>query len=261
MEVHLLEVEDVHKRFGGLAAVAGATFCAPPGRITALVGPNGAGKTTVFNIISGFIAPDAGRVRFQGRDITRLRPHLRARLRIARTFQDVRIFEQLTVEENLLLGLAARRGERLWQALLAPWVATEPQERARVHEVLEAIGLPEAAGVRADELSYGDQKLVAIGRALMASPQLLLLDEPTSGLDERAQRRVLSFLKGLASSERNLVIVEHNMRVVEALADHVIFMHEGAVLAEGTLDGISNDSRLAEIYFGTGEARPDGAER
>ena len=250
----MLEVEGLHKRFGGLAAVAGASFSAPPGQITALVGPNGAGKTTVFNLISGFITPDAGRVRFYGEDITQLPPHRRARLRIARTFQDVRIFEQLSVEENLLLGLSTRRGERLWEAVLAPWIGMAREEGARVDEVLEAVGLHGARSARASELSYGDQKLVAIGRALMGNPRLLLLDEPTSGLDQRAKERVLSFVKGLGSRERNLVIVEHNMQVVSALCDHVIFMHEGAVIAEGPFASIARDPRLTEIYFGTGEA-------
>ena len=250
----MLRVERLRKSFGGLVAVAGATFAALPGRITALVGPNGAGKTTVFNMISGFITPDDGRVEFEGQDITGLPPHRRARLRIARTFQDVRIFEGLTVEENLLLGLPSRRGERLWEALLAPWIGQAPEERARVDELLERVGLAGRSAARAGDLSYGDQKLVAIGRALMARPRLLLLDEPTSGLDERAMRRVLHFVKGLASGDLTLVLVEHNMQVVSAVSDHVVFMHEGAVLTEGSFASMAGDARLTEIYFGTRHA-------
>jgi ABC-type branched-subunit amino acid transport system ATPase component len=249
----LLDVHDLRKRFGGLTAVAGATFAVSPGRITALVGPNGAGKTTVFNMVSGFVTPDEGRVTFDGADITALAPHRRAQLRIARTFQDVRIFEALTVQENLLLGLPSRRGETIWEALLKPWERTSGEERARVDEVLERVGLAGKAPARAGDLSYGDQKLVALGRALIARPRLLLLDEPTSGLDEQAMARVLAFVKSLASAELTVLLVEHNMQVVSAVADHVIFMHEGAVIAEGAFAEITRTPRLTEIYFGSGQ--------
>jgi len=255
----MLSVEDLHKSYGGLKAVSGASFHVEEGKITALIGPNGAGKTTIFNIISGLIRPDKGKIIFKGEDITKLSPHRRAHLGISRTFQDVRIFEDLTVEENLLLGIIKREGESIFNAVFGrkrDYLTKEEEEK--IENILALLEIPSVKRKQlAGQLSYGELKLVALGRALMSDPVLMLLDEPTAGIDERSLLRVQKIVRGLIGRGVTVLLVEHNMRSVSALADWIIFLHEGRVISQGVFEEISKDELLTQIYFGSGKRRTE----
>lgn len=248
----LLTVDGLAKRFGGVQAVEESSLALRPGRVTALIGPNGAGKTTLFNLITGFHVPDAGRVRYRGTDVTARPPYRIARLGLARSFQDLRLFMRMTALENVLVARPGQRGERLWALFLAPWrVAREEREhRRRATEVLAFVGLAERAGERAENLSYAEQKLLALARLIAMDADLLLLDEPTSGLDPATIPHVLGLLRRVVDGGRTICVIEHNLEVVKGLSDWVVFLDQGRVLAEGTPDEIMADRRLAEIYLG-----------
>jgi len=247
-----LEVDNLAKNFGGLRAVDGASFTAEEERITSLIGPNGAGKTTVFNLISGFLQPDAGRVRFRGEAIERLRPHAIARRGIARTFQDPRIYAEMTVLENVMVGIR-QRGERpLWALLRGGAVAAEWRAaRERAEEMLTTVGLIERAGELARDLSFGEQRFLSIARSLVGDPQLVMMDEPTVGLDRASFARLLELMELLVRRDRKaLLVIEHNMDVVMSVSAKVVLMMQGGVVATGTPEEIRHHDSMIEAYLG-----------
>jgi len=243
----LLLIEGLTRYFGALSALNGVSLKTAPRERRAIIGPNGAGKTTLFNLITGQLAPSAGRILFDGQPLTGLPPHAVARRGISRSFQRTNLFPKLSVLENLRLAAAADsrgsynlfgRVERL----------RAPLERAG--EVAKAVGLmerlPEPAGV----LSYGEQRQLEVGVALATSPKLLLLDEPTAGMSPEETERMTRLLEGLPR-EITLLIIEHDMDVVSSLADRVTVLHYGEVLAEGTFDEVKIDPRVYEVYLGS----------
>lgn len=248
----VLEVRNLSKRFRGLQAVDDVSFDLARGKITALIGPNGAGKTTIFNLLTRVITPDSGTVTLNGEDISALSPHRIAKRGMARSFQDGRLFERLTAVENVMLAVPGNSGENL--ALLA----TRPLHcRTRDHEArelaLEAlgfVGMREKAGITVADLSFGDQKLVAIARLLATECDVLLLDEPTSGVDPGAVEGVIDVVRGLRDAGKTVCLVEHSVHMVGQLADRGIFLDQGRKLAEGTLDELMGQEHLTEIYFG-----------
>lgn len=248
----ILQVEGLAKRFGGLAAVSELSFDVFPNCVTGLIGPNGAGKTTIFNLITGFLAPDAGRVRFAGADIAGASPQRLARAGIARSFQEIRLFGQLSVCDNVALAIPGQSGERLLPALFNPWRVRRENSDAhrRAMELLGFVGMDHKADARADDLSYGQQKLVLIARLLALDPKLILLDEPCSGLDPNMLARVIDLLRTLVAQGRTILMIEHNMDVVRAVADRVVFLSEGRAQASGPTDEILADAALTKIYFG-----------
>jgi branched-chain amino acid transport system ATP-binding protein len=247
-----LEVRDVEKRFGGLAALAELSFAASSGRITCLVGPNGAGKTTIFNVITGFLRPDRGSVRFRGASLDGMKPQAVVRAGIARTFQNLRLFTDLTVCDNVMLALPGQFGERPAAAILRPFRTAREQARHReeAEALLERVGLARRARERVRNLSYGEQKLLSIARVLATGAEFLLLDEPASGLAQDALEAMIALLFALKENGKSLLVVEHNTRVVSRIADHVLFLHQGRLIAEGEPKAIVADPKLAEIYFG-----------
>ena len=244
----LLRVEKVSRHFGSLVAVDTVSLDVAPGELRAVIGPNGAGKTTFFNMISGFVAPTAGRILFDERDITHMPPHRRVAEGIARTFQITEIFPELSVRENLRIPVEVAAGLRV-----SPWIgrAADRKARARVAELLGMGGLTDKAERLVGELSHGDQRATEILMALALKPRLLLLDEPTAGMGERETYEVTRLIRGLHKDHKlSIVLIEHDMRVVFHLADRIMVLAEGRVLAEGTPPEIAADERVQAAYLG-----------
>ncbi|MFI5022470.1 MAG: ABC transporter ATP-binding protein [Alphaproteobacteria bacterium] len=247
----LLRVESVSRHFGSLVAVDGVSLTVEPGELRAVIGPNGAGKTTFFNLISGFFPPTSGKIFLDDRDITGASSHRRVNMGIARTFQITEIFPELTVRENLRIPTEVAQGLRL-----RPWLARADDERvrARVAELLELGGLADKADRLVGELPHGDQRSTEIMMALALNPRLLLLDEPTAGMGDRETYDITTLIRNLHRGQRDqklaIVLIEHDMRVVFHLADRIMVLAEGAVLAEGTPDEIAANEHVQEAYLG-----------
>ena len=242
----LLEIEDVHVRFGGVVAVNGASFEVPESAVIGLMGPNGAGKTTLFNVITGLQTPTQGAVRFDGRDITKIHPRQRALAGIGRTFQRLEVFGSLTVADNIRVA-AEMRG------LDSP---------AKVRdELLDRVGLRPFAHVTADSVPTGIARLTELARALACSPRLLLLDEPSSGLSEAETEDFAILVRSLAQDDgRSVLIVEHDVELVLGLCSTVHVLDFGSIIASGPPDVIRADKRVQEAYLGTDEAAADALE-
>ncbi|WP_395154274.1 ATP-binding cassette domain-containing protein [Ilumatobacter sp.] len=249
----VLSVVGLTKRFGGITAAEDLKMELRRGRITALVGPNGAGKTTVFNLLTGAIRPDAGQITLHGKDITGFRPDQVANEGMARSFQDVRVFPRLSVLENVMIALQGQVGEHTSGLFLRP-KATAQSERAtrdRAMEWLSFVGMDSFAEYQAGALAFGQQKLVALARVLATDAEVVLLDEPASGIDQQWVEVMLGLIELLRDQGRTICIVEHNLHVVGRLADHTYFMELGRITAQGSFEELTNESRLAEAYFGT----------
>jgi branched-chain amino acid transport system ATP-binding protein len=244
--MHILAAEGLVKNFGGLRATDGLTFGVDEGKLTSVIGPNGAGKTTLFNLLTGMIRPDAGRVVFRGEDITRLPVHQIVRRGISRSFQIINLFNELSLYENVWLGVQAQQGH-------GPELFARSESFGSVRDetdrIIGEIGLAGKEDVPVKLLSYGDRRLLEITVALTAKPSLLLLDEPMSGLMSEDRKRVAGFMKQLAS-RLTLLVVEHAMDVVLTISDHIVVMHQGRLLAQGTPDEMRANPQVQEAYLG-----------
>ena len=250
--VPYLQATGLEVAFGGLRALQDCSFTVDQGRITCLVGPNGAGKTTIFNAITGFLKPNAGSVAFKGLSLDGLKPQDIVAAGIARTFQNLRLFQDLTALDNVLVALPAMAGEEPLGAIFRPLHTARALSRRRDEgrQTLAHVGLADKAGEFVRNLSYGEQKLLTIARVLATGAELLLLDEPASGLSAGALDAVMALLRRLQSEGKTLLVVEHNTRVVQKIADDVLFLHQGHLMAQGTPERIIADPELAKIYFG-----------
>jgi branched-chain amino acid transport system ATP-binding protein len=238
----LLSIENISKRFGGLLAVSGTSFAVKPQGITALIGPNGAGKTTLFAIISGFLKPDDGRIVYDGADVTGEAPHRRARRGIARTFQIVQPFAGLTVRENIAVGSHlehARRADAL----------------AAAEKVADSVGLGSMLGATAGTLPVALRKRLELARALAIAPRLLLLDEVLAGLNPSEIRDMVPVIRGIASGGVTILMIEHVMQAVMSLAEHVLVLAEGRIIAQGMPHEVAADRQVVEAYLGQGAAK------
>lgn len=256
----LLSVENISMRFGGLLAVNGVSFDVARGEIFTLIGPNGAGKTTVFNLISRVYAPTQGEVWFNGSQgkvcLSKQPAHHVARLGVARTFQNIELFENATVLHNLLIGQHARRKTSLWQDFLfTPAVRrAEFAIRDKVEKVIEFLELQRYRDVKVAGLPYGVRKVVELGRALCAQPELLLLDEPSSGLNVEETGDMVFWIRDIRDKLGvTVVMVEHDMGLVSKVSDRVLAMNQGEVLAQGTAEQVQSDPRVIEAYLGTSD--------
>jgi ABC-type branched-subunit amino acid transport system ATPase component len=247
----ILIVRDVHRAFGGLHAVDGATFNAARGRVTGLIGPNGAGKSTLMGIIAGAIRADAGTIEFDGADVAGLPSHQIARRGIIRTFQLSAEFSKLTVLENLLVAAPAQKGESLFGAELGRvyWGRDEDALVDRARDVLDRFAMSPKENELAGNLSGGQKRLLEIMRALMAHPKLLLLDEPFAGVNPTLAREIELYLLGLRDEGLSMIMVEHELGVVERLCDPVVVMAQGKVIAEGPMREVTARQEVLDAYL------------
>nr|WP_245724211.1 ABC transporter ATP-binding protein [Natronorubrum texcoconense] len=249
-----LSVDGLVKRFGGITAVDGASFEVESGAMTGLIGPNGAGKSTTFHCITGIHRPDGGTVRFQGRDITGIRPYECADYGLVRTFQIAREMANMTVLENLMLPAQNQSGEQLWRSVL-PFARQEVEREERellerVWEVLEFFEIEHIAEEKAGNLSGGQRKLLEMARALMIEPEMLLLDEPFAGVNPTLEHKLLDHIHELREEGYTFLIVEHDMDLIMENCERVIVMHQGSVLAEGAPETITSNEQVIEAYLG-----------
>jgi ABC-type branched-subunit amino acid transport system ATPase component len=248
----ILEVDNVSKSFGGLRALRECSFTIESGNATCLVGPNGAGKTTLFDVITGFLKPDSGDVRFKGQSLKKLSRRDVVKTGVARTFQNLRLFPELSVRDNVVVCLADEAGNGAATSILRPFLsnAIARRKEAEAMHLLETVGLAHKADDYASGISFGQQKLLCVARILATNADLLLLDEPTSGLAARALDNMVELIDKLRKLGKTLLVVEHNTRIVRQISNAVVFMHQGHVLRAGLPDDVLNDRALAEVYFG-----------
>ncbi len=257
----MLRVENLSKWFGGLRAVDSCSFTVRPETITGLIGPNGAGKTTVFNLLTGFLRPDKGRVIFQDEDITGLPPHRIFRKGIARTFQIPREFKEMTVLENLMLVPWGQLGERLLYPFLRPSGVAQQEKliKARAMGVLEFLGLARLADEPAGSLSGGQKKLLEIGKTLMSEPKLVLLDEPGAGVNRTLLKSIAKSIERVCDElGTTFLLIEHDMDFVMRLCNPVIVMSEGRKLVEGEPAEVQRNEEVLEAYLGGQYVAVDG---
>jgi branched-chain amino acid transport system ATP-binding protein len=245
MSTPILAVEGVGKRFGAFTALKDVTASFPARQLTAIIGPNGAGKSTFFNVISGAFAASTGRILFEGRDITRLKPHEYARSGIAKSFQITNVFKQLTAHENV--RVAAQMPVSRFE-ILKPRSALREVD-AFADELLERVGLASARARKAGDLAHGQQRALEIAMALAAKPRLLLMDEPTAGMSPEETTVMMGLIERLAE-ERTVVLVEHKMKLVMGLCQRLLVLHHGELLAEGTPADIRANADVRRVYLG-----------
>ena len=235
-----LDIHGLRKAFGGNVIIPDVTLALEPGLITSLVGPNGAGKTTLFNLITGFLRPDAGSVHYKGSDLVGLSPQRVTRLGIARSFQDLRLFNEMTVFENVLV--AQESSFRLW---------TRAAACRHTDAVLERVGLADKRDTRAMDLSYAERKFLNLARIMALDIDLFLLDEPASGLDGPSRTTFHMLLQSLKDEGHTVLLIEHNLDIVREVSDRIAFLNKGEVMAFDTPERIFANERLTDLYFGT----------
>jgi branched-chain amino acid transport system ATP-binding protein len=250
--VTLLSVREVSKRFGGLQAVGAVSFDVPQGAIKALIGPNGAGKTTLFNLISGVLPPDSGRIEFHGTAVQGMRPFEIAALGMARTFQHIRLFPKMTVLENVMVGrhLHGRAGFLAGMLNLPFTWGEERRIRERSLEILEFLGIADSAREQATSLPYGMQRVVELGRALACEPRLLLLDEPAAGLNMRETNDMGRLISKVRDRGITVLLVEHDMSLVMNVSDEIVVLCYGEKIAEDRPLGIQRNREVIRVYLG-----------
>jgi len=242
----ILSLSDVVVAFDALRAVDGVSLTVPQGQRRAIIGPNGAGKTTLFNAIAGVLPPTAGKIAFDGHDITRLPPHRRARLGVSRTFQITNLFPRLSVRDNMVLAL---RGKSTRKFSLFGTPDVDDMERPQIAAALDAVRIAGRANVLVNDLSYGEQRQLEIALSLVTSPRLLLLDEPAAGLSPSERSMVAEIIRALGR-DITVVLIEHDMDLALGLVDRVTCMFEGRVLVEEAPDEIRRNKQVQEVYLG-----------
>ncbi|HEY4297260.1 MAG TPA: ATP-binding cassette domain-containing protein [Paraburkholderia sp.] len=248
----VLSIEKLNKRFGGVVVADNIDLQLGAGEVVGLIGPNGAGKTTLFNLISGVIPADAGRISLAGKRLDALPVYRRARHGVARTWQHMRLFQSMSVLDNLLVAGSAYPGESFWRLIVAGSAvkAAEAHNRDKAHAVLSRMGLAALASANVADITFGQQKLIGLARALMSDSPLLLLDEPMAGVEGSAYDTMREIVAEEAAAGRAICVVEHNVSFIRALCTSAIFMVRGRIVERGGVEALLESRALAELYFG-----------
>jgi branched-chain amino acid transport system ATP-binding protein len=253
----VLSVEHIAVHFGGLVAIADMSFVVNKGEVVSLIGPNGAGKTTAFNVITGFLRPTQGEVRYCGTSLSNLKPHEVNSLGLSRTFQRTSVFQSVTVFENVMIGLHRRGKSSLLDTLLAlpRERRSEAELRQLAHELLEIVGIAKRTSEIAGSLSYGDQRLLGVALALASDPTMLLLDEPVSGMNATETARFMELLNKLHTRGMSILLVEHDVPMVMGVSDRIVVLNYGKIIAEGPPADIRGNPEVIRAYLGEGARR------
>ncbi len=248
----MLKVDNVSKRFGGVKAVRDISFSLDEAGITGLIGPNGSGKSTLFHLITGFYELDGGDIHFMDERISGLPPHAVCRKGLVRTFQQTRVLPFLSTLDNLIAAAPDQSGENILPLFFSPGKVRreENENKAKALEILESLKLSPFAHNPAGDLSYGQQKLLELGRVLMADPKLIILDEPTAGINPTLIRQLVSTLTALRDSGKKIFLIEHNMPLVAELCERILVMDSGELIFSGTPEAVQKDKRVIEAYLG-----------
>ncbi|QDF29576.1 ABC transporter ATP-binding protein [Halarcobacter anaerophilus] len=250
---YVLEIENVSKFFHGLVAIDDLTIKVKPGQIYGIIGPNGAGKTTLFNCVTGIYTPEEGTIKYKGENITGMEPHKIAGRGILRTFQNIRLFKEMSVAENIMAGYHTKSKQKWYHAIIHTPFYKKDEKKAweKVEELMKFFGLSKYAMTPTGDLSYGNQRKVEMARALAADPELLILDEPAAGLNENETKELTEIIRSISKMDIGIMMIEHDMEMVMSLTDYITVINFGKEISQGVPSFVQDDPRVIEAYIGS----------